>query len=96
LDRGWSGARPCFRSEDIPQSAHAARTANLNAANIVEKNHQSGLRHASSVFIQCGSIQKHVHDIAVLRVDLWRATGAQDAFVSPLNPGRLISCEQWS
>jgi hypothetical protein len=34
--------------------------------------------------------------IAVLRVDLWRATGAQDAFVSPLNPGRLISCEQWS
>jgi hypothetical protein len=62
IDRGRLGDRPSLRSPDLPQSELTARAANLNAANFVEKNHHSGLRHASGRLILCGSIQTNVHD----------------------------------
>jgi hypothetical protein len=82
IDRGRLGDRPSFRSQDLPQIGLTARTANLNAANFVEKNHHSGLRHASGSLIQCGSIQTNVHDFGVILVDRWQTRGAQNAFCS--------------
>jgi len=64
----------------VSQSVPPSRSANLNAAHFMEKNHHSTLQHTSVSLIQRGSSRTNVHDVRVLLVGWRRGTH---------RPGRL-------